>query len=391
MHTYTNKAIPISIAGTVFLDYNKNGTKESGEPCFNNVTIKTEKQNYIREATPSNGSFKIDVDTGTYKTSVEPNNPYYTAVPSTATSVFASYFNSDSISLAVQQIPKKRDLSVNLAELTPARPGFQTIYRIFYKNQGTDTIADGTIQLIKSNKLSIAASSPAYSSTSGDTLKWNYSNLKPEDSASITIHLTVDAPPSVSIGDLLTSVATISPTAKDETPFDDTSKLVQRVVGSFDHNDKTEKNGGKITSTQIINGDYLLYTIRFQNTGTDTAFNIAIRDTLDSKVDWSTLEMVSSSHNYQLNIKEGNKLTWSFDNIQLPDSNVNEAKSNGYVIYRINPKTSLLPGDTINNTASIYFDFNLPVQTNIERTVVESVDVTNKTFRLYSYKKWKTK
>jgi len=168
-------------------------------------------------------------------------------------------------------------------------------------------------------------------------------------------------------------VATISPTAKDETPFDDTSKLVQRVVGSFDHNDKTEKNGGKITSTQIINGDYLLYTIRFQNTGTDTAFNIAIRDTLDSKVDWSTLEMVSSSHNYQLNIKEGNKLTWSFDNIQLPDSNVNEAKSNGYVIYRINPKTSLLPGDTINNTASIYFDFNLPVQTNIERTVVESV------------------
>ncbi len=224
MHTYTNKAIPISIAGTVFLDYNKNGTKESGEPCFNNVTIKTEKQNYIREATPSNGSFKIDVDTGTYKTSVEPNNPYYTAVPSTATSVFASYFNSDSISLAVQQIPKKRDLSVNLAELTPARPGFQTIYRIFYKNQGTDTIANGTIQLIKSNKLSIAASSPAYSSTSGDTLKWNYSNLKPEDSASITIYLTVDAPPSVSIGDQLTSVATISPATADQTPSDVTNK-----------------------------------------------------------------------------------------------------------------------------------------------------------------------
>jgi hypothetical protein len=115
-----------------------------------------------------------------------------------------------------------------------------------------------------------------------------------------------------------------------------------------------------------------LYTVRFQNTGTDTAFNIVVRDTLDSKVDWNTLEMVSASHNYQLNIKEGNKLTWTFDNIQLPDSNINEAASNGYIIYRIKPKTSLLPGDTIINTASIYFDFNLPVQTNTEKTVVES-------------------
>ncbi len=76
-----------SIKGTVFVDYNKNGTKESGEPYFNNVTIKTEKQDYIRESIPSNGSFKIDVDTGTYKTSAAINNPYYTVVPATATSV----------------------------------------------------------------------------------------------------------------------------------------------------------------------------------------------------------------------------------------------------------------------------------------------------------------
>ena len=255
----------------------------------------------------------------------------------------------------------------------PARPGFQTKYMIIYKNQGTDTIANGTIQFIKSNKLSIVSSSPAYSSISGDTLKWNYTNLKPEDAASIVVDLKVDAPPSVAVGDLLTSVATISPAIKDETPADDTSKVVQRVVGAYDPNDKREKNGGTITPAQVAKGEYLLYTVRFQNTGTDTAFNIAIRDTLNSKVDWNTLEMVSASHNYQLNIKEGNKLTWSFDNINLPDSNVNEAASNGYIVYRIKPTTSLLPGDTINNTASIYFDFNLPVQTNTERTVVESV------------------
>lgn len=361
------------IKGNVFLDYNKNGTKESREPYFNNIKIKTEKQDYLREFIPSNGSFNIEVDTGTYKTSAAVNNPYYTVVPASATSVFSSYFASDTINFAVQQIPNKRDLSVNLIELMPARPGFKTSYKILYKNQGTDTIASGTVQLVKSNKLTVISSSPASGFIKGDTLRWNYSNLKPEDTVSIVIDLTVDAPPSVGIGDMLTSIATISPVTADETPSDDTSRLVQRVVGSFDPNDKTEKNGGMITSSQVTNGDYLLYTIRFQNTGTDTAFNITIRDTLDSKVDWNTLKMVSSSHNYQLDIKEGNKLTWSFNNIQLPDSNVNEAKSNGYVVYSIKPKISLLPGDTINNTASIYFDFNLPVQTNTEQTVVESV------------------
>jgi len=362
-----------TIKGTVFLDYNKNETKESGEPFVSNIIVKSEKSGYSRSSIPSKGSFAIEVDTGTYKTTAVYNNPYYTVLPAAATSTFSSYFNSDSIGFAVQQIPNKRDLSINLTELMPARPGFQTSYKIFYKNQGTDTVANGTIQLVKSNKLSIVSSSPAYSSISGDTLKWNYENLKPENAASITIDLTVDAPPLVGLGDMLTSLATISPVAKDETPSDDTSKLVQRVIGSFDPNDKTEKNGGTITPAQVRNGDYLLYTVRFQNTGTDTAFNIAIRDTLSGKVDWSTIEIVSSSHNYQLSIKEGNKLTWSFNNINLPDSNVNEAGSHGYVVYRIKPIASLLPGDTINNTASIYFDFNLPVQTNTEQTVVQSV------------------
>lgn len=360
------------ITGAVFIDYNRNGIKETGEPFASNVIVKSEKLGYTRAAIPYNGSFKIDVDTGTYKTSAIINTPYYTVVPASATSVFSSYFNSDSISFAVQQIPNKRDLSINLSALMPARPGFQTTYRIFYKNQGTDTITNGTIEFI-SNKLSIVSSSPAYSSISGDTIRWNYENLKPEDAASITIDLKVDAPPSVSINDLLTSVATISPAAKDETPSDDTSKLIQRVVGSYDPNDKKEKNGGTITQAQVSNGDYLLYTVRFQNTGTDTAFNIVIRDTLSDKVDWNTLEMVSSSHSYQFNINEGDKLTWSFNNIALPDSTVDEPGSQGYIVYRIKPKTSLLPGDTISNTASIYFDFNLPIQTNTEKTVVEGV------------------
>ena len=362
-----------SIKGTVFMDYNGNNAKEANEPYASDVMVKTEKNGVEQSAVTFNGSFQMDVDTGTFKTSAVFYSPYYTVSPASHSTTFTSYFNTDSISFALHPIPDKRDLSVNLLPLTPSRPGFATQYKIFYKNQGTETIAAGTVQMIKSDKLELLSTSPAYSSVSGDTVRFDFYDLKPEETAGITLYFTVAAPPAVNIGDQLTSVATITPVTADETPYDDTSRLMQTVIGSFDPNDKTENNGGVITPAQVSGADDLLYTIRFQNTGTDTAFNVVVRDTLGNEVDVKSLQMVTSSHNYQLNIKDGNKLTWYFKNIQLVDSITNEPASHGYIVYRIKPKTSLLPGDTIKNTAGIYFDFNLPVSTNTARTVVETV------------------
>ena len=64
------------------------------------------------------------------------------------------------------------------------------------------------------------------------------------------------------------------------------------------------------------------------------------------------------------------KCVWSFNNIYLPDSNVNLAASNGYFTYRIKPKANVQIGDVIKNTAAIYFDYNLPIFTNTEKTTV---------------------
>ena len=63
--------------------------------------------------------------------------------------------------------------------------------------------------------------------------------------------------------------------------------------------------------------------------------------TLDSKLDWTSLEMISSSHNYELSITQGGKLEWLFKNILLPDSNVNEPASHGFISFRIKPKPEL--------------------------------------------------
>ena len=48
----------------------------------------------------------------------------------------------------------------------------------------------------------------------------------------------------------------------------------------------------------------------------------------------------------------------------LPDSNVNELASNGFVKYSIALRPDAPIGSTVYNAADIYFDFNDPIYTN---------------------------
>ncbi|MCW3107165.1 MAG: hypothetical protein JWQ09_1671, partial [Segetibacter sp.] len=362
-----------AIQGATFFDRNLNSTKDVDEPFFDQLNIVASKAGFDTVSTiASNGNFSVDIDTGLYVTKAIPYLPYYNVVPATHNTSFNSYFNIDTVSFAVQPIAGKRDLSINLVPLTVSRPGFATNYKILYRNNGTDTISNGSIEFIKNSKINYISSSPSASSVTGDTLRWSFSNLKPQDTAGIVINLSVKSPPSVNIGDTLATRANIYPVTTDLTPNDNTSVFVQRAIGSFDPNDKTENHPGSIKAIQVTNGEYLQYTIRFQNTGTDTAFNVYVRDTLSSKLDWSSFQMLAASHNYQLTINDGAKCSWAFNNINLADSNKNEGASHGYIVYRIKPKSSVSFKDTIYNSAAIYFDYNLPVHTNAEKTYVVS-------------------
>jgi len=123
----------------------------------------------------------------------------------------------------------------------------------------------------------------------------------------------------------------------------------------------------------IYKEETLFYHINFQNTGTDTAFNIVLRDTLDTDLDILTFVPGSGSHSYTYFIDDARELTFTFADILLPDSNVNEPGSHGFVEYAIRPKTSVSNGTLIKNTTGIYFDFNPPVITN---TVTNRIGTT---------------
>lgn len=140
--------------------------------------------------------------------------------------------------------------------------------------------------------------------------------------------------------------------------------LCLRNIGSFDPNDKTGFPEGIGAGHHIEKTEPLEYLIRFQNTGTDTAFTVVIRDTISPLLNMETLLLGAASHAVLMNVRDSNELVFAFNNIMLPDSNINEVNSHGFVKYSIRQKADNLDGEVIRNRAGIYFDFNLPVITN---------------------------
>ncbi len=116
--------------------------------------------------------------------------------------------------------------------------------------------------------------------------------------------------------------------------------------------------------------------VRFQNTGTADAINVRIEDVLSDKLNWNTIRPLTASHDYRIEILDGNNVSFIFDNINLPPEVSNPEGSNGFVAFQIKPIQNIALGDVIENTADIYFDFNAAIVTNtVSTTVVENLGV----------------
>lgn len=135
-------------------------------------------------------------------------------------------------------------------------------------------------------------------------------------------------------------------------------------IGSYDPNDKQGFPEGVGAEHFIDANTDIEYLIRFQNTGTDTAFTVVVYDTLSQYLEPTTVRTEASSHNMDVTVLDGGVLRFTFNNILLPDSNTNQAASNGFLKFRVSQKPDLAIGTRIENTAAIYFDFNDAVLTN---------------------------
>src|SRR5690606_39067857 len=70
---------------------------------------------------------------------------------------------------------------------------------------------------------------------------------------------------------------------------------------------------------------------------------------------------------YVTRVIGGDKVEFIFENINLP---FDDANNDGYIIFKIKTKSTLVIGDTFTNEANIYFDYNFPILTNLAETTI---------------------
>ena len=255
-----------------------------------------------------------------------------------------------------------------------ARPGFELDYGIDLDNLTPAATGSVTLTVTIDPALIFLSASPAPTSVVGNVLTWTSPQLVMSqvfDHKDIGVRTQV--PPDVGlIGTTITTTAQLVIANNDVNLANNNATSNQLVTGSIDPNDKTASTSLGSNAVWVIKEDeWIDYTIRFQNTGTDTAFNVIITDTLPATLDPTSIIWGAGSHAHSRALVGQGVLKFIFPNILLPDSNVNEPMSHGFVSFRIGPHLPVSPGTVIENIANIYFDFNEPVITEPSVLVAE--------------------
>ena len=365
-----------------FLDSNTNGIKDDGEVNFPYGTFEYQINNSGTNlyGTSSNGSYYIfdGNASNSYALGFVVNSElasYYSCTTSYNNITLPTGSGTNYLYFPVVNTQPYIDASVSITPIGQPRPGFTYINYIRYKNNSLQTIANGTITFAKDAAITIIDNSQAGTTPTADGFSFNFTNLAPFETRAFIVTFQVPTIPTVSLWQLITNTATVT-VDNDTNVANNTATITQAIVGSYDPNDITESHGEKIVFEDFTADDYLIYTIRFENTGTANAEFIRIEDALDSQLDENTFELISSSH--EVNVRrDGTALTFHFYGIDLPPSTININDGHGYVQFKIKPKTGYAIGDIIPNTASIFFDYNPPIVTNtFETEFVENLSTS---------------
>jgi Leucine-rich repeat (LRR) protein len=357
-----------TVAGTAHYDLNNNG-------CDGTDVVPVSLRFDLTDGNISSGTFlnnaggyTLYAGIGNYTLNAHLENPdYFTVTPPSTTHQFPALDNTvvnQDFCLAANGA--HRDVEVVFYPIENARPGFDTHYRILYKNKGNQTLS-GTLNLIFDDaRTDFVTADPVVENLAINSLTWNYADLLPFETRTIDLVLNINSPiefPAVNAGNLLQFTASINPVAGDDLPEDNVFNLTQTVVSSFDPNDITCLEGENVPPTEI--GKYLHYVARFENTGNHDAENVVVKLVIDTdKYDVNSLQLLNTSQP-SYTVITGNKVEFFFKNIHLaPVTGDPPVGGHGTILFKIKTLQNLSAGDQVSNRANIFFDYNAPVETN---------------------------
>ncbi len=359
------------VKGNVFSDVDQNGINDSGEVGLAQILVKLNGLNSIVK-TDSLGNFQFRCYPGqAYDLEVFPYSPY-SVITTPAIALHIAPMVSgvvDSLRNIGIYTPSVNDIQIKITPLDFPRPGLKVNYRISVSNPGS--IPQTGVAGFKFDPLLTFQSASASGIYAGDSVAWIFSNLL--SGQTVQFNAIFSIPTSMPLGATLCSRAIANGNTPDTIIYNNRDSICQTVIGPYDPNDKTAYPGEILTKEEMLSGEGIDYVVRFQNTGTASAINVRVEDTISPLMEAATIRMIASSHVNEWRIDSGNVLKVFFDNINLPDSGANELLSHGFFRYSIKPKAGTAIGDSIKNTALIYFDFNAPIVTNTVKTDVTTL------------------
>ncbi len=368
---FANKA-----TGTVFFDANSNMVFDSTETPIILQKIKFPGQNnwvwtnslgYYELPTNGIGIFNIQCDTTLL------NNPDFSIVPFTQSANFTALYQVDSLNdFAVQPVGVKNDLKIEIRKMNGLANNLGG-YQIFYQNTG-NTILNPSITFYGDSTLTFNYCLISPTLISQDSIHWMLPSIGPFAMKAFSVYFNV--PGNWFATGSYSANAVIYPLVGDFNPLDNFDSTIMNSSPGYPYDPNSiEVDQDTLTIAELSNSPFLEYTINFQNVGTDTATNVRIENLISSNLDLQTLEILGTSHTmdiHYISINNPRLLKFQFDNIFLPDSNIDEPASHGFITYIIKPISTLIAGDSIPNTADIYFDFNAPITTNTALTRIIS-------------------
>lgn len=337
--------------GLVFHDLNGNGKKEKDESAITGQIIKFDS---LFTTTQNNGIFYTNPSNGIHTFSYRSQVNWKLTTDSLVTINITDSQIKDTIYFGVQPVSNLHKVQTQITG-TRTRAGFQSDIWINYLNSGTYS-ESGTVNFTMDKDISLIYAFPPADSIIGKRIVWKFTNLIPNEQGRIKI--ITQMPGVNSLGKTLISFSEIK---SNSLKVNDTIR--QMLRGSYDPNDKLVAQGIG-TPGYVLFGQELEYTVRFQNSGTDTAFNVNIRDTIDKNLDITSLNILASSHSVFFDIHGKNEVIFHFNNILLPHQKADDYGSNGFVKYSLKPNMNLTENTQVNNKANIFFDFNPAISTN---------------------------
>jgi len=364
----------VEVKGNIYQDENNDGQLNGLETGIGNAKIIADgpagQQATFTDAT---GEYKLFLSSGNYQIYPDDLDCFAISSDSTLYHVNTSLPPTDDLNFGMNLVSDERSTRITLNS-APTRCGFTVPFWLNVGNDGCDTVST-IVRLQTDMSTELVDVIPAPFSIIEDTMEWHFSAL--ETSAEEQIKLQFLMPDVMSIGDTINLIAESFIYQNMGLVQTDNVHFQSIINCAYDPNDKrvTPDRTGLSPENYTLFSEILHYNIRFQNTGTDTAFTVKIKDNLSNLLDFSSFVPTASSHSYEANISTNGEVEFIFEDILLPDSMVNEVESHGFIAFDIRAKNSLEEFSIVENTAEIYFDFNEPIITNtVVSTLVSSFD-----------------